>query len=120
MTDLLARRSVADAISGFFDSYIEHFERTDYRDGCVVATVALDEAGTHELLADAASTALHTWVDLLADALEAEGRTPEEAHGSGDAHHRDPRRHDRDVEGPALGRAVRIDTRAFVQILAPA
>jgi TetR/AcrR family transcriptional regulator, lmrAB and yxaGH operons repressor len=80
MTDLLARRSVADAISGFFDSYIEYFERTEYRDGCVVATVALDEAGTHELLAAAASTALRAWVDLLADALEAEGRTAEEAH----------------------------------------
>jgi TetR/AcrR family transcriptional regulator, lmrAB and yxaGH operons repressor len=80
MTDLLARRSVADAIAGFFDSYIEYFERTDYRDGCVVATVALDEAGTHELLADAAKTALRTWVDLLADALESEGRTPEAAH----------------------------------------
>ncbi len=58
MTDLLARRSVADAIGGFFDSYIEYFERTEYRDGCVVATVALDEAGTHELLAAAASQAL--------------------------------------------------------------
>jgi TetR/AcrR family transcriptional repressor of lmrAB and yxaGH operons len=81
MTDLLARRSVANAISGFFDSYIEHSERTEFRDGCVVATVALDEAGTHELLADAASKALHTWVDLLADALEAEGRSADDAHG---------------------------------------
>jgi TetR/AcrR family transcriptional repressor of lmrAB and yxaGH operons len=81
MTDLLARRSVADAIGGFFDSYIEYFERTEYRDGCVVATVALDEAGTHEMLAAAASQALHTWVDLVADALEAEGRSPERAHG---------------------------------------
>jgi TetR/AcrR family transcriptional repressor of lmrAB and yxaGH operons len=81
MTDLLARRTAADAISGFFDAYIEHSERTEFRDGCVVATVALDEAGTHDLLADAASKALHTWVDLLADALEAEGRTTDEAHG---------------------------------------
>jgi TetR/AcrR family transcriptional repressor of lmrAB and yxaGH operons len=80
MTDLLARNSVADAISGFFDSYVEYFERTDYRDGCVVATVALDEAGTHELLAEAASSALRTWVDLLADALEAEGRSSQDAH----------------------------------------
>jgi len=80
MTSLLARRNVADAISGFFDLYIEHFERTDFRDGCVVATVALDEAGTHELLADAASRALHTWVDLVADALESEGRPHAEAH----------------------------------------
>jgi TetR/AcrR family transcriptional repressor of lmrAB and yxaGH operons len=80
MTDLLARNSVADAIDAFFDSYVDHFERTDFRDGCVVATVALDEAGTHELLADAASKALRTWVDLVADALEAEGRSASDAH----------------------------------------
>jgi TetR/AcrR family transcriptional repressor of lmrAB and yxaGH operons len=80
MTSLLARRTVAGAIEGFFDSYIEHFEAADFRDGCVVATVALDEAGTHELLASAASRALHTWVDLLADALQSEGREPGEAH----------------------------------------
>jgi TetR/AcrR family transcriptional repressor of lmrAB and yxaGH operons len=80
MTALLARRTVADAISGFFDSYIEYFERTAFRDGCVVATVALDEAGTHELLAESASRALHTWVDLVTDALESEGRNRQEAH----------------------------------------
>ncbi len=80
MTSLLARRTVAGAIEGFFDSYIEYFERTDFRDGCVVATVALDEASTHELLAKAASQALHTWVDLLADAFQSEGRDPDEAH----------------------------------------
>lgn len=80
MTALLARRSVADAIDGFFDAYIQHFERTDFRDGCVVATVALDEAGTHELLADAASRALRQWVDLLSDALQGEGRPAGEAH----------------------------------------
>lgn len=74
MTDLLARRSAADAVRGFFDAYITYFEQTDFRDGCVVATVALDESSTHERLAEAASRALHGWVDLLADALEAEGR----------------------------------------------
>lgn len=80
MTTLLARRTVVDAIGGFFDAYVEHIERVDYRDGCVVATVALDEASTHELLADAASRALHSWVDLLSDALTSEGRDPEQAH----------------------------------------
>jgi TetR/AcrR family transcriptional repressor of lmrAB and yxaGH operons len=79
MTSLLARRTVADAIGGFFDSYVDYFEKTDFRDGCVVATVALDEAGTHELLADAASRALHSWVDLLTDALESEGRSRSES-----------------------------------------
>lgn len=80
MTDLLARRPVAEAVAGFFDSYIEYFERTDFRDGCVVATVALDEASTHERLAEAANTALTTWVDLLTDALESEGRSRDDAH----------------------------------------
>jgi hypothetical protein len=45
-----------------------------------VATVALDDAQAHELLANAASRALHAWVDLLADALERDGHAPDEAH----------------------------------------
>ncbi len=81
LTDRLARSSADEAISGFFDAYIEHMERTEFRDGCAVATVALDEAGTHQLLADAAGRALRTWVDLLADALVSEGHGRDEAHG---------------------------------------
>jgi TetR/AcrR family transcriptional regulator, lmrAB and yxaGH operons repressor len=81
LTDRLARASASDAIVGFFDAYIDHIEATQFRDGCAVATVALDEAATHDLLAEAAGRALRTWVDLLADALMAEGRAPEQAHG---------------------------------------
>jgi TetR/AcrR family transcriptional repressor of lmrAB and yxaGH operons len=80
MTAQLARSSVADAVAAFFDSYVSHMEKTDFRDGCAVATVALDEASSHELLADAASRALHGWVELLAAALQSEGHTPDDAH----------------------------------------
>lgn len=80
MTDQLARSSVAVAVDAFFDSYIHHLEKTAYRDGCAVATVALDEASSHELLAASASRALHTWVDLIADALASEGHAADEAH----------------------------------------
>ena len=73
--------TVADAIAGFFDAYVTYMERTGYRDGCAVATVALDEASTHELLGAAAGRALRSWVDVVAAALVAEGRPDEEAHG---------------------------------------
>lgn len=73
LTNGLARSSVADAVSGFFDAYIEHMEATSFRDGCAVATVALDESSSHELLAEASSRAFTAWVDLMADALRAEG-----------------------------------------------
>jgi TetR/AcrR family transcriptional repressor of lmrAB and yxaGH operons len=46
-----------------------------------VASVALDAAAAHEELADATSHAFRQWVGVLAEALEAEGRSPAEAHG---------------------------------------
>jgi TetR/AcrR family transcriptional repressor of lmrAB and yxaGH operons len=73
--------TVSEAVTEFFDSYIEHLERTSFREGCAVATVALDASGQHEVLAESTSRALHEWVDTLAAALEAEGRDPAEAHG---------------------------------------
>jgi TetR/AcrR family transcriptional repressor of lmrAB and yxaGH operons len=73
--------SVAEAVATFFDEYIEHFRRTDFAEGCAVATVALDAAAAHEALADATGRALRGWIDRFAEALEAEGRSPAEAHG---------------------------------------
>ncbi len=76
-----AADTVAEAVASFFDEYITHFERTDFSEGCAVATVALDASAAHEGLAAATGRALHTWTDRFAAALEAEGRTPAEAHG---------------------------------------
>jgi AcrR family transcriptional regulator len=73
--------TVADAVTAIFDSYVEHLEGTGYAEGCAVASVALDAASTHPSLADATGRALRTWTDVLAEALEAEGREPAEAHG---------------------------------------
>jgi TetR/AcrR family transcriptional repressor of lmrAB and yxaGH operons len=73
--------TVADAVATFFDEYIEHFERTDFAEGCAVATVALDAAVAHEALAAATGRALRSWTDRFAAALEAEGHAPARAHG---------------------------------------
>ncbi len=82
MRKILAEHdTVADAVAAIFDSYVEHLERTGYAEGCAVASVALDAASTHPLLAEATGRALRTWTGVLAEALEAEGREPAEAHG---------------------------------------
>lgn len=73
--------TVGEAVTQFFDDYIDHVERTEFRDGCAVATVALDEAHTHPLLASAATDAFTTWTGRIAEALVAEGRAPDEAAG---------------------------------------
>ena len=73
--------TVCDAVVAIFDGYVEHLDKTDYVEGCAVASVALDAAAAHEELADATSRAFGDWVGVLAEALEAEGRSPAEAHG---------------------------------------
>jgi TetR/AcrR family transcriptional regulator, lmrAB and yxaGH operons repressor len=72
--------TVSEAVATFFDDYIEHFQRTDFAEGCAVATVALDAAAAHEALATATGRALRGWIERFAEALEAEGRSPAEAH----------------------------------------
>ena len=72
--------TVGEAVATFFDEYIEHFRRTNFCEGCAVATVALDAASAHEVLAAATGRALRGWIDRFAEALEAEGRSPAEAH----------------------------------------
>jgi len=73
--------TVGEAVAPFFDDYIGHLLRTDFAEGCAVATVALDAAAGHDLLATATGRALRGWIDRFAEALEAEGRSPAEAHG---------------------------------------
>jgi TetR/AcrR family transcriptional regulator, lmrAB and yxaGH operons repressor len=72
---------VRDAVVAMFDAYVVHLERTRYTEGCPVATVALDAAASHDLLAEATGRALQEWVEVFATALEAEGREAAEAHG---------------------------------------
>ena len=73
--------SVAEAVVAIFDDYVTHLEKTSFSEGCAVANVALDAASTHATLAEATGRAMRRWVDVLAEALEAEGRTTDAAHG---------------------------------------
>ncbi len=62
MHEILAEHdTVADAVAAIFDGYVERLDRTAYAEGCAVATVALDAASTHPLLADATGKALREW-----------------------------------------------------------
>lgn len=74
--------TVADAVVRFFDVEIDRLERSGFVEGCPVATVALDAAGGHDALAAATGGAFRHWTDLLAAALEAEGRSPADARGA--------------------------------------
>ena len=78
--DLASKRTVAGAVAKFFDDYIAHLKRTDFLEGCPVATVALESGPQHEMLGDAIDRALRGWTDLVAAALVAEGRSSAEAH----------------------------------------
>ncbi|HET8620027.1 MAG TPA: TetR/AcrR family transcriptional regulator [Acidimicrobiales bacterium] len=72
--------TVCEAVAAIFDGYVEHLDRTNYSEGCAVASVALDAASAHDALAEATGRALRAWTDRLAQAMEAEGRSPAEAH----------------------------------------
>ncbi|HET6951041.1 MAG TPA: TetR/AcrR family transcriptional regulator [Acidimicrobiales bacterium] len=72
--------TVAGAVHAILDAYVVHMDRTGYDEGCAVASVALDGAATHAALGQATREALVAWTDMIAAALEAEGRAPEQAH----------------------------------------
>jgi TetR/AcrR family transcriptional regulator, lmrAB and yxaGH operons repressor len=72
--------TVCAAVTDMLDAEIAHMERTDFMEGCAVAAVALDAAGDHPALAEVTARALAAWTELFAEALEAEGRSPAEAH----------------------------------------
>jgi TetR/AcrR family transcriptional regulator, lmrAB and yxaGH operons repressor len=73
--------TAAEAVYAMLDGYLTHLDQTGYGEGCAVASVALDGASSHTSLGDATRRAFVGWTDRIAAALEAEGRTPEEAHG---------------------------------------
>lgn len=74
--------TVAAAVGEFFDAEIARLERSGFVDGCPVATVALDASAAHDALAASTGAAFRDWTALLAEALEAEGRTPAAAHAA--------------------------------------
>jgi TetR/AcrR family transcriptional regulator, lmrAB and yxaGH operons repressor len=78
---LASSASVREAVVGYFDDLADGLSRTNFQEGCAVGTVSLEAAAHHEVLGAATARALQTWTQLFADALEAEGHPPAEAHG---------------------------------------
>jgi TetR/AcrR family transcriptional regulator, lmrAB and yxaGH operons repressor len=71
--------SVQSAVIQMLDDEMAYAERTDFREGCAMAAVALDAASDHPALAEVTARGFRSWIDLFADALEAEGRPADEA-----------------------------------------
>jgi TetR/AcrR family transcriptional repressor of lmrAB and yxaGH operons len=72
--------SVREAVIRFMDEYIVRLERTDFSEGCAVASVSVEATGGRPELTQATARALETWVGDFARALEAEGHEPAAAH----------------------------------------
>jgi TetR/AcrR family transcriptional repressor of lmrAB and yxaGH operons len=56
-----------------------HLEKSGFRDGCPIATTALETATQSEVLRGAARDAFQTWEGEIRRGLESFGMTPEEA-----------------------------------------
>lgn len=64
---------LARATKDFFDGAAEVLRQTDYEDACPIATVALEVAGTSELLRVATADVFESWLDDLERRLVAAG-----------------------------------------------
>jgi TetR/AcrR family transcriptional repressor of lmrAB and yxaGH operons len=72
--------TVREAVVRFMDEYISRLERTDFCEGCAVASVAVEANGGPTGLSGATGRALRMWVGDFARALEAEGHDAADAH----------------------------------------
>ena len=72
--------SVRDALVRFVDDHIARLEKTDFAEGCAVATVAVESLPGQDELTAATGRALTLWVDDFAATLEAEGHDAATAH----------------------------------------
>jgi TetR/AcrR family transcriptional regulator, lmrAB and yxaGH operons repressor len=72
--------SVREAVVRFVDDHAARLEKTDFAEGCAVATVAVESLPGQDELTAATGRALTLWVDDFAASLQAEGHDPEAAH----------------------------------------
>ncbi len=71
--------SVADAVETFLEASARRLERSDFRSGCVVATLALEAGAQQPEIGDACDRGLRAWTGLVADGLRHEGFDDDEA-----------------------------------------
>ncbi|WP_031079657.1 TetR/AcrR family transcriptional regulator [Streptomyces sp. NRRL S-118] len=63
----------AEMLAALLDALGDRLERSDWRKGCPVATVALEMAADNTTLQKACSEVYASWEDALADLLESDG-----------------------------------------------
>lgn len=80
LTDLFARNpSPGTALAAYLDAVADAMERSDFEQGCAIATVALEAAAQEPRLGDACAASLEDWIDLVRSCLEAAGQRPDVA-----------------------------------------
>jgi TetR/AcrR family transcriptional repressor of lmrAB and yxaGH operons len=76
---LAGRPRASEAVGQLIDALASGLEASGYRDGCPIATVALEAAGSSEPLRLAAERVFASWLAELERGLIAEGMSPERA-----------------------------------------
>lgn len=71
---------VLSGIAAVFDAAAKTLEATDFTVACPIATVALEVAGTNEVLRQATAEVFDAWIAAGAARFEAEGISAGEAH----------------------------------------
>ncbi len=80
MRDGIAQAAtVADAVQAFLEASARRLERSDFRAGCVVATLALEAGAQEPQIGDACDRGLRAWTEMVADGLRREGLDADEA-----------------------------------------
>lgn len=80
LTQLLAENpTTGGALAAYLDAVGGAMERTDFTQGCAIATVALEAAAQEPRLGDACDDALRTWITMIADCLVDDGLPGDEA-----------------------------------------
>jgi TetR/AcrR family transcriptional repressor of lmrAB and yxaGH operons len=64
-----------DAVRRIFENEIKTLERSDYRDGCPIASVTSDIASTNETLRTACAAAFALWLETIAAGFVRAGET---------------------------------------------
>jgi TetR/AcrR family transcriptional repressor of lmrAB and yxaGH operons len=75
-----AAGSTVATLDAYVRTVAERLERSGFRDGCPIATVALEIAATSPTLSAACSASFDRLIDLIADLLVADGFDADEAH----------------------------------------
>ena len=70
---------LGEALARLIDALAEGLERSDYRDGCPIATIPLEAAGDSEPVRTAAAMTFASWLDVLQKRLRSTGLSPSEA-----------------------------------------